>query len=95
MTAFYYSIADHVILITQLEAPHYSCGTDAAGVEEQNIAGVAWANALPGANATVCLQIGDTAISFEGYGYHDKTWVDRPFAQALQAAFWGHARLGP
>lgn len=78
-----------------LAAPHYSCGTDAAGVEEQNIAGVAWANALPDANATVCLQIGDTAISFEGYGYHDKTWVDRPFAQALQAAFWGHARLGP
>lgn len=54
-----------------------------------------WANALPDANATVSLQVGDVAFSFEGYGYHDKTWVDRPFQTAVQAAFWGHARVGP
>ncbi|KAJ5999004.1 hypothetical protein N7451_006814 [Penicillium sp. IBT 35674x] len=76
-------------------APHYSCGTDAAGVEEQIITGVGWANAVPDANATVSLQINETSMSFEGYGYHDKTWVDRPFEDALQSAFWGHARLGP
>lgn len=79
----------------QLAAPHYSCGTDAAGVDEQIIEGVGWANALPDANTTVSLRIGDTAMSFKGYGYHDKTWVNRPFEKALQAAFWGHARLGP
>ncbi|KAF7184714.1 hypothetical protein CNMCM7691_006137 [Aspergillus felis] len=76
-------------------APHYSCGSDAAGVDEQIITGIGWANALPDANATVSLQIRDTSMIFEGYGYHDKTWVDRPFGDALQSAFWGHARLGP
>ncbi|KAM5349229.1 hypothetical protein ACJ41O_005736 [Fusarium nematophilum] len=90
-----FGIMGSIILQGNLAAPHYSCGTDAAGVEEQIIEGVAWANALPDANATVSLRIGDTAMSFEGYGYHDKTWVDRPFEKALQAAFWGHARLGP
>ncbi|GIJ90403.1 hypothetical protein Asppvi_009357 [Aspergillus pseudoviridinutans] len=75
-------------------APHYSCGSDAAGVDEQIITGIGWANALPDANAAVSLQIRDTSMTFEGYGYHDKTWVDRPFGDALQSAFWGHARLG-
>ncbi|KAH9225238.1 hypothetical protein K456DRAFT_1797024, partial [Colletotrichum gloeosporioides 23] len=54
-----------------------------------------WANALPDAEATVDLKLGDTAMTFSGYGYHDKTWVDRPFQEAIQAAFWGHTRLGP
>ncbi|KAI3531953.1 hypothetical protein CSPX01_13817 [Colletotrichum filicis] len=84
-----------LILRGNTVAPHYTCGTDAAGVNEKNVEGVAWANALPDAEATVDLKLGDTAISFSGYGYHDKTWVDRPFQEAIQAAFWGHARLGP
>ncbi|KAJ3544000.1 hypothetical protein NM208_g3285 [Fusarium decemcellulare] len=88
-------IKGSIILQGNLAAPHYSCGTDAAGVDEQVIEGVGWANALPDANATAFLRIGDTAMSFKGYGYHDKTWVNRPFEKALQAAFWGHARLGP
>lgn len=88
-------IQGSLVLRGNVAAPHYSCGTDAAGVDERIIAGVAWANALPDANASVSLQLNDTTMSFEGYGYHDKTWVDRPFQEALQAAFWGHARLGP
>ncbi|KPM40852.1 hypothetical protein AK830_g5689 [Neonectria ditissima] len=88
-------IVGSILLEGNLAPPHYSCGTDAAGAEERNIAGVAWANALPDASETVSLQIQEVAMSFKGYGYHDKTWVDRPFQEALQAAFWGHARLGP
>lgn len=84
-----------IFLVAQLAAPHYSCGTDAAGVEEQTVTGCAWANALPDANATVSVWIGGAAIQFKGYGYHDKTWVDRPFEKSVQAAFWGHARVGP
>ncbi|KAI8276434.1 hypothetical protein K4K59_009784 [Colletotrichum sp. SAR11_240] len=60
-------------------APHYTCGIDAARVNEKNIEGVAWANALSDAEATVDLKLGDIAMTFSGYGYHDKTWVDRPF----------------
>ncbi|KAK6602625.1 hypothetical protein H4I95_06562 [Botrytis cinerea] len=88
-------ISGTLILQGSLAAPHYSCGIDAAGVEQQTVPGVGWANAIPDANATVSIHIHDTAISFEGYGYHDKTWVDRPFETSVQAAFWGHARVGP
>ncbi|KAK1845267.1 hypothetical protein CCHR01_12122 [Colletotrichum chrysophilum] len=28
-------------------------------------------------------------MTFSGYGYHDKTWVDPPLQEAIQAAFWG------
>ncbi|PSR82757.1 hypothetical protein BD289DRAFT_370867 [Coniella lustricola] len=88
-------IKGSVILRGNIAAPHYSCGTDAAGVDERNIPHVAWANALPDANATVALAFGETTMEFEGYGYHDKTWVDQPFQDSIQSAFWGHARLGP
>lgn len=81
--------------MTQLAPPHYSCGYDQAGVDELNIDGVAWANALPDSNVTVSVSIQNVTTAYEGYGYHDKTWVSRPFQNSLQSAFWGHARLGP
>jgi hypothetical protein len=33
-------------------------------------------------------------LAFEGYGYHDKNWGDRPFNQAVQSWIWGHGHVG-
>ncbi|KAK1624844.1 hypothetical protein BDP81DRAFT_500049 [Colletotrichum phormii] len=51
-----------LILRGNTVAPHYTCGTDAAGVNEKNVEGVAWANALPDAEAAVDLKLDDTTI---------------------------------
>lgn len=34
--------------------------------------GIAWANAVPDAGATVDFEIGDKKLQFSGTGYHDK-----------------------
>lgn len=56
---------------------------------------VGWANAVPDSNASVNLNVNGTALSFTGYGYHDKNWGDVPFTDAVQSWYWGHGRLGP
>ena len=56
---------------------------------------IGWANAVPDSNAEVNMYINGTALSFNGYGYHDKNWGDIPFTEATSSWYWGHGRLGP
>ena len=50
---------------------------------------------MPAARGTVDLTVGDTHTSFTGVGYHDKNWGDKPFLDAIQSWYWGHAQVGP
>lgn len=57
--------------------------------------GVGWVNIIPIADADVDMNIAGTAVKFEsGTGYHDKNWGDRPFSEAVESWYWGHASFG-
>jgi hypothetical protein len=50
---------------------------------------------VPDADATVDLIVNGTEISYQGIGYHDANWGDRPFFNVVDTWYWGHARFGP
>ena len=57
--------------------------------------GVYWANAIPDALVVVDLTIAGEKFTYsDGFGYHDKNWGNRPFADCASSWFWGHGRLG-
>jgi hypothetical protein len=82
-------------LSTQVAPPHYPCGPAEACSNQIVSPNVGWANAVPDADASVNLIVNGTEISYQGIGYHDKNWGDRPFFNVVDTWYWGHARFGP
>ncbi|KAH7146144.1 hypothetical protein EDB81DRAFT_934016 [Dactylonectria macrodidyma] len=73
---------------------HYPCTAKLSFASERIVPNVGWANAVPDAEAKVELKVRGEAISFEGSGYHDKNWGDKPFVDTVDSWYWGHAVLG-
>jgi hypothetical protein len=81
-----------------------------AGQNLQIAPHIGWANAVPGADAEVQLNVRGEELSFTGLGYHDKVcilpshkvlhtnmhqnWGDQNFVSSVGAWYWGHGRLG-
>ncbi|KAL6801484.1 hypothetical protein J3E68DRAFT_447531 [Trichoderma sp. SZMC 28012] len=84
------------VTLHSVAPPHYPCGLNVAGVSEEMLPNVGWANAVPDAYASVDLVINGTKLQFsDGIGYHDKNWGTAPLADNLETWYWGHARVGP
>ncbi|KAJ5612090.1 Hydroxyneurosporene synthase [Penicillium lagena] len=74
---------------------HLPCGIQ-EGITTLEIAPhIGWANLVPDATGMVDLTIHGSPLRFQGPGYHDKNWSDRPFMESVQSWYWGHGRLGP
>ncbi|CAG7944483.1 unnamed protein product [Penicillium salamii] len=56
---------------------------------------IGWVNAVPDAVGVVDMNIRGSSLKFQGPGYHDKNWSDRPFMESVESWYWGHGRLGP
>ncbi|PTB57241.1 hypothetical protein M431DRAFT_4303 [Trichoderma harzianum CBS 226.95] len=84
------------VTLHSVAPPQYPCGLNVAGVSEEMLPNVGWANAVPDAYASVDLVINGTKLQFsDGIGYHDKNWGTAPLADNLETWYWGHARVGP
>ncbi|UKZ48287.1 hypothetical protein TrVGV298_002510 [Trichoderma virens] len=65
--------------------PHYRCGLNVAGVSEEILPNIGWANAVPDGYAVVDLVIKDTKLQFRnGIAYHDKNRGTAPLAENLE-----------
>ncbi|KAJ4313583.1 hypothetical protein N0V84_009340 [Fusarium piperis] len=87
----------HILTYVLLQrAPaHNSCGTQLSHTSELIVPHIGWFNAIPDAKANVRLNMQGEDISFQGVGYHDKNWGDRPFRQQVKSWYWGHSSVGP
>ncbi|KAG6359760.1 hypothetical protein INS49_010812 [Diaporthe citri] len=85
------------IVFKSIAPTHYPCELNgAAGANQNLLPGLYWANAVPGANTAVDLQVGDTTVSFaDGVGYHDKNWGNQSIVDGPRYWDWGRGRLGP
>ncbi|KAF5572166.1 hydroxyneurosporene synthase [Fusarium pseudocircinatum] len=78
-----------------ISAPHYPCGLNTAGQNQEIVPGVYWANAQPDAIATADFVVHNERVAFEGYGYHDKNWGSDNLRRLIRTWYWGHGRVGP
>ncbi|RAH70213.1 uncharacterized protein BO66DRAFT_471520 [Aspergillus aculeatinus CBS 121060] len=76
-------------------SPRTPCTTSQRFDPSLRLGSVGWVNIVPHAKATVDLIVDGEAVKFEGYGYHDKNWSERPFHSLVKKWFWGHAHVGP
>ncbi|CAG8971374.1 hypothetical protein HYALB_00006923 [Hymenoscyphus albidus] len=81
-------------LITQSPA-HYPCSPDEADQTMIVAPHIGWLNAVPDADAKVDRDINGSKLVFDGTGYHDKNWSDRPFNSSIKSWYWGRGRIGP
>ncbi|KAJ6020409.1 Hydroxyneurosporene synthase [Penicillium herquei] len=79
--------------LTSNLAPHLPCGisSDVTTLEIEDDFG--WANLIPDANATVDMNVKGTSLQFQGRGYHDKNWSNKPFISSIDSWYWGHGEL--
>ncbi|PVH97389.1 hypothetical protein DM02DRAFT_730602, partial [Periconia macrospinosa] len=73
---------------------HYVCGPLEEGQNTQVLPHIGWVNVMPAADATVDVTVAGKPLKFQGNGYHDKNWGDKPFTSALQSWYWGHGTFG-
>ncbi|KAL2825793.1 hypothetical protein BDW59DRAFT_70177 [Aspergillus cavernicola] len=73
---------------------HYTCGPNEEGQTIQLTPGAGWVNAIPDGYAEVDFELRGEKFKFQGRGYHDHNFGNRPFSEALAASYWGHGRLG-
>ncbi|RAH76567.1 hypothetical protein BO86DRAFT_383752 [Aspergillus japonicus CBS 114.51] len=76
-------------------APRTPCTTSQRFDPSLRLGSLGWVNIVPHAKATVDLIVDGEEVKFEGYGYHDKNWSERPFHSLVKKWFWGHAHVGP
>ncbi|KAI1360748.1 hypothetical protein F5Y08DRAFT_316742 [Xylaria arbuscula] len=74
---------------------HYPCDPNIHGVTQLHLPRFFWSNAVPDADVTVDLTVGNTPVRFSGIGYHDKNWGDQTVIKSPKFWDWGHARVGP
>jgi hypothetical protein len=77
--------------VLKLGPAHYPCGPAEPGQPLEILPHVGWANAIPGANATVDFNIHESSLKFSGPGYHDK--VSDPDHQ-IRPLLILHQRIG-
>ncbi|KAM0438473.1 hypothetical protein ACHAPT_001222 [Fusarium lateritium] len=85
------------IEFNSIAPPRYPCDLNGvAGANQVLVPGLYWANAVPDAETTVDLKVGDTRIRFnDGIGYHDKNWGNQSIVDGPRYWDWGHGRFGP
>ncbi|RAL11862.1 uncharacterized protein BO97DRAFT_443570 [Aspergillus homomorphus CBS 101889] len=76
-------------------SPRTACSTTSRFDPSLRLGPIGWANIVPHAKASVDLVVDGEVLGFEGYGYHDKNWSERPFHTQIRKWFWGHAHVGP
>ena len=60
------------LIYSQRGPGHYYCGPLEAGLDEQVLPNIGWANVMPAADAVVDVTLLGQTLKFEGNGYHDK-----------------------
>lgn len=72
------------LINTQRGPGHYYCGPLEAGLDEQVLSNIGWANVMPAADAVVDLTLSGQPLKFNGNGYHDKvSSISYPFALVI------------
>ncbi|KAL4969650.1 uncharacterized protein BDV14DRAFT_195911 [Aspergillus stella-maris] len=75
-------------------AAHYTCGPNEKGQRMSLAPGAGWINAIPDGYGEADFEIRGRRFKFEGRGYHDHNFGNRPFSHSYAASYWGHGRLG-
>ncbi|KAJ5703304.1 hypothetical protein N7493_011693 [Penicillium malachiteum] len=73
--------------------PHLPCGISSYVTTLEIEEDFGWANLIPDANATVDMSVKGTSLQFQGRGYHDKNWSNKPFISSIDSWYWGHGEL--
>ncbi|CAG8389389.1 unnamed protein product [Penicillium salamii] len=86
----------YCLLIRFKTVPHHlPCGVQKDKSILEIAPHIGWFNAVPDAVGVVDMNIRGSSLKFQGPGYHDKNWSDRPFMESVESWYWGHGRLGP
>ncbi|KAJ6008567.1 Hydroxyneurosporene synthase, partial [Penicillium canescens] len=75
--------------------PHLPCGIHAEETTLKIAPHIGWVSLIPDAMAEADIEIQGSMLKFQGSGYHDKNWSDRPFLESVQSWYWGHGHIGP
>ncbi|KAL4945162.1 hypothetical protein BDV06DRAFT_231580 [Aspergillus oleicola] len=75
-------------------AAHYTCGPNEEGQRMSLVPGAGWVNAIPDGYGEADFEIRGKRFKFQGRGYHDHDFGNRPFSHSYAASYWGHGRLG-
>ncbi|KAJ6151336.1 Hydroxyneurosporene synthase, partial [Penicillium chermesinum] len=83
------------VALSSPPAPHLPCGINSPVTTLEIFPHIGWAGIIPDATSTVEITVQGSPLTFQGRGYHDKNWSDRPFIESVQSWYWGHGRVGP
>ncbi|KAJ5638173.1 hypothetical protein N7490_008052 [Penicillium lividum] len=76
------------------QSPHLPCGIQDEISTLEIVPNIGWASLIPDADANVDMSIQGSKLNFQGRGYHDKNWSNRPFTESISSWYWGHGRIG-
>ncbi|KKK16023.1 hypothetical protein P175DRAFT_0464190, partial [Aspergillus ochraceoroseus IBT 24754] len=83
------------ISMDKITPPHSHCSAPGQFNTSLELGPLGWVSILPDAIASVDIDVHNgERLRFDGYGYHDKNWSNRPFAPSTKSLFRGHAHLG-